>query len=215
MKINISLICALILSLVIFNSCEKLSLQRDADYNAQTLDPQQGITAWEYLNKPRADTLFNEMIRAIKYASMEEEYKKSDRTYIFLINSALSSRNATTGVESTTSYFGINKVNGVAATKWSDYPVEQIKDLLQYHIIQGRYTYDNLTPDLKETTTLRANASKNKVYINIGNTNSFKIEFNNFPKSIKTQQARTANLQMTQNCVVHVLPTFMEYGFLP
>lgn len=215
MKRNIIFTCAIAVCALIFSACEKLPLQKDADYKQKTLDPQQGVTAWEYLNKPRTDTLFNEMIRAIKYAGMEDEYKKSDRTFIFLINSALSSRNATTGVESTTSYFGMNKVNGVAAKKWSDYPVAQVKDLLQYHIIQGRYTYDNLTPNLTETTTLRSDAAKNKVYLNIGNTSNFKIVFNNFPKTIKTQEARTSNLQMTQNCVVHVVPTYLEYGLLP
>src|SRR3954466_3567245 len=101
-KVNIYIVCTVLLSLV-FNSCEKLPLYKDIERPLHTLDPQQGITAWEYINKPRTDTLFNMMLRAIKYAGLEAEYQKPDRTYIILANQAITSLNVTTKVESTTS----------------------------------------------------------------------------------------------------------------
>ena len=215
MKNHFRIISVLVLAMLLFSGCKKLSLFKDYEFNAHTIDPNQNITAWEYINKPRTDTLFNMMIRGIKYAGLEEEYKKPNRTYILLINAAITAPNATTGVESATTYFGMNKVNGVASKNWQSYSVAPVKDLLMYHIIQGRYTYDNLKTDVTETVSLRTDAAKNKVYLNIANTNNFKIQFNNFPKTIKTQDARTSNLQMNDNCVIHVIPTYMEYGVTP
>lgn len=215
MKKYIKIILLLVLSLPLLSSCEKMSFNKDYEYKANTLDPQQNITAWEYINKPRTDTLFNMMIRAIKYAGMEDEYKKPNRTYLLLINSAITAPNVTTGVESASSYFGMNRVNGQPSKNWQSYSVAQVRDLLQYHIIEGYHTYGTLKTDLTETTTLRTDATRNKVYMNIGNTSNYKIQFNNFPKTIKTQDARTANLQMKDNCVVHVVPTYLEYGLLP
>jgi hypothetical protein len=215
-KKNVLMLCIpLLFGLLVLNSCEKLPLYKDVEYTSHTLDPQQGITAWEYMNKPRTDTLFNMMLRAIKYAGMEAEYKKPNRTYILLANQAITSLNITTGVESTTSYFGRRLINGVVGKKIQDYPVAEIRNLLKYHIVEGYHTYGNLGPNPETFTTLRTDSAVNTMTINITNAASYALQFNNFPRTIKTQTARTSNLQMTENCVVHVLNTYMEYGLTP
>jgi hypothetical protein len=205
-------IIASILLVILLYSCEKLPLYKDFEFESKTLDPQQGITAWEYLNKPRTDTLFNMMLRAIKYAGMEEEYKKSDRTYILLTAQAFTNKNATTGVEAATTYFARRKVNGASGKKIQDYSVAEIRNLLKYHIVQGYHTYGNLTVDPEDFSTLRTDSTVNVVTMNINNNTNYKIQFNNFPGSAKTQDARTSNLQMKDNCVIHVIDTYMEYG---
>ena len=213
--IYIYIICTPLLFLLVLSGCEKFPLLKDVEREPVTLDPKQGVTAWDYLNKPRTDTLFNMMIRAIKYAGLEEEYKKPDRTYIFLANQAITSLSATTGVESTTSYFGRRLVKGVAGKKLQDYPVAEIRNLLKYHIIEGYHTYGNLTPNPEPFNTLRTDSLVNTVTMNIANASSYALQFNNFPRSFKTQNARTSNLQMLNNCVVHVVNTYLEYGLTP
>lgn len=195
-----------------------LELYKNYDYKSETLDPQQGITAWEFLNKERPDTLFNLMKAGIKYAGLEEEYKKPNRTYFFLTNSAISVKSSTTGLESSssTAYFNMNKIDGRAATSWEEYPKEQVRDLFLYHIAEGMHTHGNVTIDPVIAQTLRADPATNKVWINLQQNNRYlQIELNNFPNSAKIVLPRTANLQMTENCVVHVLATFLEYRLLP
>ena len=203
----------------LFSSCKKmfgLSLYENYEYKSKTLDPQQGITAWEFLNKSRPDTLFNLMKLGIKYAGLEEEYKKPNRTYFFLTNAAISAKSSTTGLESSTTYFGRNLVNGKPGKAWQDYPVAQIRDLFQYHIAEGMHAHGNLTIDPVITQTLRADPSTNKVWINLQKDNRYlQLELNNFPKSAKIILPRTANLQMKENCVVHVLASYLEYVLLP
>jgi len=227
-KKRFGMFCVVFLSLLLFNSCEKLALYKDHKYTGpNVLDPQQGITAWEYLNLPRADTLFNQMKRAIAYAGLEEEYKKPDRTYLFMINAALGVRGSLgLGTESTTSYMGTKKVGtpAIAAKNWSDYPKAQIAEMLKYHIIQGRYTYDELPitdvdsrqpviVTCKTLATQNADPLANNVYMNL--SIGFAIQFNNFPKTGRTASARTGNLQMLDGCVVHVLGAYLEYKRLP
>jgi hypothetical protein len=221
-KKGVYFVCALFLSIVIFNSCEKLPLYKDIVRTPHVLDPQQGVTAWEYLNKPRTDTLFNMMLRAIKYAGIEAEYQQPDRTYIILANQAITSLNITTGVESTTSYFGRRTLNklpngagGIVGKKLQDYSKAEIKDLLLYHIVPGYHTFGNLTPNPQFFPTLRTDSAVNTMTMSINNTASYTLQFNNFPRTIKTQNARTSNLQMKDNCVIHVINTYMEQGLTP
>ena len=211
----IYIIPAALLLLLVLSGCEKLPLLKDIEREPVTLDPKHNMTAWEYLNKPRTDTLFNMMLRAIKYAGMEDEYKKPNRTYVVLANQAITSLNVTTGVESINSYFGRRLVKGVVGKKLQDYPVAEIRNLLKYHIIEGYHTFGILTPNPEPFTTLRTDSLVNTVTMNIGNTSSYALQFNNFPRSFKTQNARTSNLQMNDNCVIHVVNTYLEYGLTP
>jgi hypothetical protein len=218
MKKIILILNGLILTVCLFSGCKKifgLSLYENHEYKSNVLNPQQGITAWEYLNLPRADTLFNLMKLGIKYAGLEEEYKKPNRTYFFLTNAAISSISSS-GSQSSSTYFGKFRVNGQAARAWHNYPVEQVRDLFKYHIVEGWHTHDNSTISPKILQTLRTDDNTNKIWMNLQQNNRYlQIELNNFPKSAKVVLPRTANLQMTENCVVHVLATFLEYSLLP
>lgn len=99
-----------------------LEFQDNAAYDHHVLDPQTGMSAWEYLNVAREDTIFELMQEGIAYAGLEEEYKKPNRTFLFLQNSAILRYNPN-GTVNSSSYFGYKLLDdGTPATKWQDYP---------------------------------------------------------------------------------------------
>lgn len=195
-----------------FSSCNLagLELQKNEDYKYHVLDPKINMTALEYLNLPRTDTVFRMMQKGIAYAGLTEEYSKPDRTFLFLTNSAILRYDAN-GTTNKDCFFGKFKVNGVPATKWEDYPVEVVRDLFLYHIIEGVYSYDNLSPDNTITTSLRQ--TDNEVYLLVVNDRNSKIRVNDFPNAKKPVQVRSSNIQAT-NGVIHALDLFIESGTL-
>ena len=194
----------------LFSSCEigGLEFQDDAPYDTHVLDPQTGMTAWEFLNLPRKDTVFELMQEGIAYAGLEEEYKKADRTFLFLRNDAILRFNPN-GTVSTGSYFGYNKLdNGNPALKWQDYPVEEVKKFLQYHILEGVYTFNqNLGPENIEVTTL----SGETVFIRIGNERNSPVRINDYPFALRPTSGHSSNIQTT-NGVIHVINGFTLPG---
>ena len=192
---------------MLLSGCEigGLGFQEDASYDHHVLDPQTGMSAWEYLNVPREDTIFQLMQEGIAYAGLEEEYKKPNRTFLFLQNSAILRYNPN-GTVNSSSYFGYNLLDdGTPATRWEDYPVEEVRSLLLYHIIEGVYTFgQNLGPENTEVTT----ASGEKAYIRAGNERNTPVRINDFPFSTKPTTARSSNIQTT-NGVVHVINGFI------
>lgn len=198
-----TLICSLF-----FSSCELvgLDLQKNYDYHASAPDPNVNMTAWEYLNQERPDSLFKLMLEGIKYAGLEEEYSKSDRTFIFLTNSAIY-QISTSGIELSTSYFVRNKVNGESAKSWEGYPVEQVRDLFLYHILQGVHTY----PDIKlENTDCKTLLDDKLVTIKMLTIGDSRLAFNNYTGTIRGVNARTSNLRPT-NGVIHVIDQNLYY----
>ena len=202
----------LLLIVVSLSSCDLagLKFQENEDYDYHVLDPKINMTALEFLNLPRTDTVFRMMQKGIEYAGLADEYSKPDRTFLFLTNSAILRYDAN-GTVNKDCFFGKFKVNGVPAKKWEDYPVETVRDLFLYHIINGVYSYDNLSPDNTITTSLRPTDSE--VYILVVNSRDSKIRINDFPNAKKPVQVRSSNIQTT-NGVIHALDLFIEFGSL-
>ena len=194
----------------LFSGCEiaGLEFQEDAPYDYHVLNPQTGMSAWEFLNLPRQDTIFELMQEGIAYAGLEEEYKKADRTFLFLRNDAILRYNPN-GTVSSASYFGYNKLdNGSSATKWQDYPVEEVRAFLQYHIIEGVYTFgQNLGPENVEVTTL----SGETAFIRAGNERNSPVRINDYPFALRPASGHSTNIQTT-NGVIHVINGFTVPG---
>lgn len=191
-------------------SCEigGLEFQDDAPYKYNVLDPQTGMSAWEFLNLPRQDTIFELMQEGIAYAGLEEEYKKPNRTFLFLRNDAILRYNPN-GTVNSGSYFGYNKLeDGSTATSWQDYPVEEVREFLSYHIIEGVYTFgQNLGPENVEVTTLAGESA----FIRIGNERNSPVRINDFPFALRPTTAHSSNIQTT-NGVIHVINGFTLPG---
>jgi hypothetical protein len=198
---------------VIFSGCELagLELQEDVEYEYHVLDPEVDMTAWEFLNLPREDTVFELMLEGVQYAGLEEEYKKPNRTFLFLANEAIVEFDEDDGSVLAGSYFGYNILaNGDTATRWEDYPVEEVRDFFLYHIIDSVYSYDNLGPENTEVTTL-LDAPDNKAYMKIMNERNSKLRVNDRPFTVKFAEARSSNIQVT-NGVVHAFNDFVVPG---
>lgn len=203
-------VIALWAMVALFSGCEiaGLEFQDDAPYDYHVLDPQTGMSAWEFLNLPRKDTIFELFQEGIAYAGLEEEYKKPDRTFLFLRNDAILRYNPN-GTVSTGSYFGYNKLDsGEPATRWQDYPVEEVRAFLQYHIIEGVFTFgQNLGPENVEVTTL----SGETLFIRAGNERNSPVRINDFPFALRPASGHSTNIQTT-NGVIHVINGFTLPG---
>ncbi|MFZ6010416.1 MAG: fasciclin domain-containing protein [Bacteroidota bacterium] len=197
-------------SALVFSSCEfmGLGLQEDYEYTPRTLDPHINMTVMEFLQSSPGHQL-DSLLSAIQYAGLTDEFSKPGRTFFFLHNLAIY-RLDSKGKVDVNCYFGKYTVNGKPATKWKDYPVEQVRNLLLYHMVEGEYTYDNLTPDNIELITL-STAAKNKMLLRIVNDRDSKVTINEFFGSIKVVRARTSNLLATDG-TIHIVGDFAEYG---
>jgi hypothetical protein len=169
-----------------------LDRQKDYDYVKKTLDPNIGVSARKFLedrasgtgmaNDP-TDTVFKYMKLGLDYAGIDlAEYEKNDRTFLFLHNLGVRvlPTKVTNGVTVTTSNIptaglwfdypivtGVNPTTGVPitkpATKWSDYPKEDVKNYFLYLIGQGKYNFDNLNANnVPVKSILPANAVLSK-----------------------------------------------------
>jgi hypothetical protein len=205
-----------------FTSCKKLlglERQTSEDHPTTTIDPHIHKTAWQFL-KDRAlgnpDTIFLRMYEAVMYSGIEtNEYTKPGRTFIFLHNDAVVRKSGST--TTTDSYWGKYKVNGQAATSWTQYPQIQVKNYLLSLIVEGEYSFDNIRPDPTFASTLMP---KNYDPLNPESLISFRVindrdsrfRINDFPGSaVPTPnlatpgiQARTAGI-ISDNGPVHVI----------
>ena len=221
-RITYTSLCLCMASLL-FSSCKKLAglqLQEDVDHVVTVLDPHIHKTAWQYL-KDRAtgpvgsqDTIFRRMYEAIVYAGIDSnEYKKPGRTYIFLHNDAVWRTGTPTPTDS---YFGRYKVNNAAAAKWQDYTPQQVKNWLLYLIMEGEYSFDNVTPDNTVVKTLLPEGTdpvnpKSVITFKVLNDRDSKFRINDFFNTVRATQARTAGLE-SDNGPVHVVDRVVEYG---
>lgn len=181
-----------------------LEFQEDEEYQYHVLDPKIDMTALDFLNQPREDTLFELMRAGVAYANLEEEYTQPDRTFLFVTNDAILAYNED-GTLNPACFFAYNTVNGEPATRWEDYPVEVVRDFFLYHIVEGTYSYDNLTPENTQAATLL----DHPVYLKIMNARNSKLRVNDRPFTTRFVEARTSNIQAT-NGVIHVFDGFVE-----
>lgn len=160
------------------SGCYKL--QRDAEYNRATLDPNINMTAKDFLLKRGSagvgsDTVFKWMQLGLEYAGFDmAEFEKAGRTYIFLHNSAI---RTTTGSGASFRVTGgfffdypifVKDANGNPiksrldptqdssrpAVFWSDYPQQLVKNYFSYLILQGEYSFENLSVNNTSIQTL-------------------------------------------------------------
>jgi len=184
-----------------------LEFQKSEPYEYHVLDPKIDMDALEFLYLPREDTVFQLMQQGIAYAGLEDEYKKADRTFLFVTNQAILRYNQN-GTVNEGCYFGYYKVNGEPATKWEDYPVEQVRDFFLYHIIEGAYSYNNLGPENTKVNTL-LQGENNEAYIKIMNARNSKLRVNDIAFTPRFIEARSSNIQPT-NGVIHAFDGFIE-----
>lgn len=151
---------AIPLMLTVFIGCKKLaglSLQTNATHTPFLLNPNVNMNAWEYLKyrsgsdttNPNwaSDTVFKLMYQAVLYSGIDtNEYTKPGRTYIFLHNLAVQNISGTPPVETNNCYWGYYLIDSVVATSWTSYSPAQVKNWLLYLIVQGEYSFNNLTP---------------------------------------------------------------------
>ncbi|HEX7365619.1 MAG TPA: hypothetical protein VF273_00905 [Pelobium sp.] len=208
------------LALTALGACTLVGLdaQKDYKYTSKTIDPNINKTAREFLESrsydPKGDSIFNLMRQGIEYAGIDlSEYEKPNRTFVFSTNEAI--LRLSKGKATTDCYFGYYKVNGVAATKWSDYPKEQVKNFFLYLIAEGNYTFETLTPTpLPVKTLLPANTDplnpESLMYFRVVNDRNSKLQINDFPGSGNLVITRTAGILST-NGPIHVVDRLVRY----
>jgi hypothetical protein len=145
-----------------------MDLQKQYDYKPTVLDPHINISAREFLENRSygtdpADTAFKWMRKGLEYAGIDfAEYEKPGRTFIFLYNDAvrvIKSNKVTGGLwfdfPIVTSLDPITNVPITKpATKWEDYPKQDVKNYFLYLIAQGEYNFEQLNADNQAVQTL-------------------------------------------------------------
>lgn len=166
-KLNVLIVISIFL--VTFSGCYKL--QKDYKYQPSVLDPNINMTAKDFLLSRGtagvgSDTIFKWMQLGLEYAGIDmAEFEKPGRTYIFLHNSAIRTGTVTQGQFTTTGGFffdypivvkdaqGVpikSKITPTAdssrpAVYWNEYPKSLVKNYFLYLILQGDYTFENLS----------------------------------------------------------------------
>lgn len=234
---NILLISLLIcLAGIGISSCNLggLQLQKSEIFHPHVLDPHQHMNAWQFLKEHTDSTLVDTgmiwMWRAIQYAGMDStEYLDTGRTFIFLNNSAVLATKR--GKVTTSCYFGKytvvernangdtvfknNKPVMVPATSWSDYPRQQVKNYLEYLIINGEYSFNNLTAtNITVQTLLPLNADplnlQSIMTMSMTNDGNSEIQLNDFFGSAGSVTVQTGGILCT-NGVVQAIGNVLFY----
>lgn len=106
------------------HSCD-MPLQTQYDYEASVADPHTYNTAWEFINS--RPELFSIMIDALEITGLKSYYEQTESQYTFLAltNTAMESFMRNTDP----------RTNNIG-----DYHIDDLTDLLKYHIIEGRYS---------------------------------------------------------------------------
>jgi len=157
------------LAAISLTGCYKL--QKDYDYKPFTLDPNINITAKQFLLSRGtagvgSDTIFKWMQLGLEYAGIDlAEYEKPGRTFIFLHNSAIRTSTGSGASFRVTGGFFFdypiigrdpsgNILQSIAvpgtdsmrpAIYWTEYPRELVKNYFLYLILQGEYSFENLS----------------------------------------------------------------------
>ena len=115
-------------------------------------------TVWDMIldRAIRGDSIYNLMYQAIRYSGIDTtEYTNNNRTFILYTNDAIN--RIVGGTASSDCYFGKYKVNGQAATSWSQYSPLQVKNHLLSLIVYGERTLSSDTARLYETSLMPLN----------------------------------------------------------
>jgi uncharacterized surface protein with fasciclin (FAS1) repeats len=106
-------------------------------------------------------------------------------------------------------------VNGKPGTKWSDYPKEQVKNYLLYLIVQGAYSFNNLTPSNVAATTLQPlnydPLNPNSIMtLRVNDDQNFTMRLNDFSNSVGYVSVRTSNI-LALNGAIQVIDRVLYY----
>ncbi|WP_316821350.1 hypothetical protein [Pedobacter gandavensis] len=143
-----------------------MEMQKKYDYNPKTLDPNINISARQFLENRSytsttnlSDTVFKWMRKGLEYAEIDlAAYEKQGMTFIFLHNDAVrvwdaKAKKVTAGMwvdfPIITLKPGTNEIlTSRPASRWEDYPKEDVRNYFLYLMLQGNYNFNNirLTP---------------------------------------------------------------------
>lgn len=227
-KINLIIgkILVLLFTSAFISGCTLMGLDAQEDYDRKphTLDPHINKTAWEFI-KERAttgDKTFERLLAGIVYSEIDTlEYMKPGRTFIVMNKEAVTVTNkAPNGMWQ--NFLVANK----AATAWTNYPKEFVKNYLLYMIIEGEYNHYTM-PAVKsvEVQTISPKGYWNalptgitlagfkpnpdsKMYMRIsngpnGNTQDYPIILNDNNNNVRTSDI------LATNGTVHVVERFV------
>jgi hypothetical protein len=175
-NIKIYHIALILLGAISMTGCYKL--QKDYVYKPSTLDPHINMSAKDFLLSrgtagANNDTVFKWMQMGIEYAGIDlSEYEKPNRTYIFLHNNAIKVWDNTKKVVSGGFFYDypivVKDASGTPikslidptadsmrpANSWNEYPQQLVKNYFLYLILQGDYTFENLSVSNTSVLTL-------------------------------------------------------------
>ncbi|XHR96628.1 fasciclin domain-containing protein [Mucilaginibacter sp. UC70_90] len=180
-------------------------------------------TTWQFIkdrsyNFAGKDTVFKLMRQAIEYSGIDTNlYIKTNCTFILLHNDAVYRTTVVNKVPIITAdcYWGKYLVNGKPGTKWSDYPKEQVKNYLLYLIVQGAYSFNNLTPSNVVATTLQPlnydplNPTS-IMTLRVNDDQNFTMRLNDFSNSVGYVSVRTSNI-LALNGAIQVIDRVLYY----
>jgi len=214
---------------LVFTGCKKLAglpLQTDATHTDFLLNPNLTMNAWQYMKyrsgadpsnpNSASDTVFKRMYEAVIYSGIDtNEYSKSNRTFIFLHNLAVTTTSGTPPVVPNTCYWGYYPVDSLPATSWTSYTPAQVKSWLQYLIVQGAYSFDNLTPIGTTVNTLLPQGTdtlnpQSIMVLARNNDQNAQLTINNFVGSSSYTTVRTGGIIAT-NGPIQVVGTLVIY----
>jgi hypothetical protein len=164
-KIKIHCLALIVVAAISLSGCYKL--QTDYKYNGWVLDPNINMTAKDFLLSRGtagvgSDTIFKWMQLGLEYAAFDmTEFEKPGRTFILLHNNAV--RTISSGKVSAGFFYDypiiVKNGSGVPikslidptmdsmrpANSWNEYPQQMVKNYFLYLILQGEYTFENLS----------------------------------------------------------------------
>jgi len=215
-------ILLLLLMVVGLTGCELFGLdfQKSYKYDDQVglSDNQIKVSGWSFINS-RTD-LFSGLIDAVNYAGIDTNvFNNPNQTLLLVTNTGLTSNSATNlsywynhQIPDPTDPTGVRKIMPLS---WDVYPKEQVRDLILYHIIQGQWSYmeiSNATQGRAMYFQTLSNSADGYVLVQIKREGAMTIYFNNFPSHYKVDaKPRTPNLQLPNGAYVHVMDSYLDY----
>jgi len=134
-------VCLAAMSVILLSGC--LKLQKNFNRSTtDTIDAHLYKNSWQYL-KSRAygsgtDTIFRRMYDAIIYSGIDTNvYTETGKTYIYFTNAMVTT--AKTGL-----WASVLTSSNKAATSWKNYSPADVKNYLEYLILDGTYSHYNL-----------------------------------------------------------------------
>lgn len=213
----------LLLPMICLTGCELfgLQLQQPAEFDPTkgTYDNQLNMSAWKFIQS-RQD-LFSDLREAVIYSEVDSNlFNAPNHTFLLLTNQSLTSTTS-----SNQSYWYMSKVfdplfpgdstKMVRPTSWEQFPKEQVKQFILYHMVVGTLSYGELADQTKGDLTFYPTESSlpnGYVAFQEKKEGAMSIYLNNFPTHyVLNAKPRTSNLQTNNGCYIHVMDKWLNY----